>query len=363
MVMHILQEILGLALAAAPWLLLGLMAAGAVKAWVPEALMRRWVGGDGFAGVARGAVIGAPLPLCSCGAIPTGITLYRGGAGRGPTTAFMIGTPGIGVDSLAVSYALLGPFMMLARALGAVVTAIATGLLVGFSRGVAPAAVDAPSGAAACTGGCCGDDASVHDHGHAPAPSPAGPGGRLRAGLAYAFTELLDDIGPWILGGLILAGVLVGLMPDAWWAGLENGPFTLLLLSLVGIPLYICATAATPVAAGLLAAGLSPGAVLVFLLAGPVTSLATLGVLRREMGNAALGLYLGGIVASTVALGLGLDLLVGALGLDVPAQAGAVRELTPAWLGWAALAVLLAVGLRPLRRGLAGLGRRLALAE
>ncbi|MFP4683460.1 MAG: SO_0444 family Cu/Zn efflux transporter [Ectothiorhodospira sp.] len=358
MVMNILQEILDLALSAAPWLLLGLLAAGAVKAWVPETQMRRWVGGRGFAGVARGAMIGAPLPLCSCGAIPTGIALYRGGAGRGPTTAFMIGTPGIGVDSLAISYALLGPFMMLARALGAVVTAIVTGLLVGLSRGGGRGR----NAAEATADGVCTEEAcSCQDHGHAPERADAGAAVRLAHGLRYVFTELLDDIGPWILGGVIMAGVLVALVPEAWLAGLEGGLLTLVTLSLVGIPLYICATAATPVAAGLLLAGLSPGAVLVFLLAGPVTSLATLGVLRREMGNAALTFYLGGIVVSTVVLGLGLDLLVGALGLDVSAQAGAVRELTPTWLGYAALALLLAVGLRPLRRGLAGLGRRVTL--
>lgn len=360
MVTEFLQEILELALSAAPWLLLGLGVAGVVKAWVPEAQMRRWVGGRGLAGVVRGAVIGAPLPLCSCGAIPTGITLYRGGAGRGPTTAFMIGTPGIGVDSLAISYALMGPFMMLARALGAVVTAIATGLLVGLSRN--GRRLHALAADPSVPGDCSEQGCGCHEQGYPSEPTETGGATRLGYGLRYAFTELLDDIGPWILGGLVLAGVLVALVPASWWSDLENGPLTLLLLSLVGIPLYICATAATPVAAGLLSAGLSPGAVLVFLLAGPVTSLATLGVLRREMGNTALGLYLGGVIASTVTLGLGLDSLVGALGLNVSAQADSVRELTPAWLGYVALGVLLVVGLRPLRRGLVGLGRRLALS-
>jgi uncharacterized protein len=129
LVMTLLHETLSIALTAAPWLLLGLLAAGLVKAFIPETMLQRWLGGRGLAAVSRAAVIGAPLPLCSCGAIPTALALHRGGAGRGPTTAFLIGTPGIGVDSVAISYALLGPFMMAARVLGAVTTAIATGLL------------------------------------------------------------------------------------------------------------------------------------------------------------------------------------------------------------------------------------------
>jgi uncharacterized protein len=126
----ILQEILSLGLQAAPWLLLGLVAAGLIKACVPEALLQRWIGGDGVGAIGRAAVIGAPLPLCSCGAIPTALMLHRNGAGRGPTTAFMVATPGIGADSVVLTYALLGPVMMLARVLGALVSAMLTGLLV-----------------------------------------------------------------------------------------------------------------------------------------------------------------------------------------------------------------------------------------
>src|SRR5690625_2243868 len=128
--MTLLNETLTVALAAAPWLLLGLFADALIKAFVPDTALQRWAGGRGTAGIVRAAVIGAPLPLCSCGAIPTALALHRGGAGRGPTTAFLVGTPGIGVDSLALTSVLLVPFIALARAAGAVLTAISTGLLV-----------------------------------------------------------------------------------------------------------------------------------------------------------------------------------------------------------------------------------------
>ena len=340
--MTLVAATLSVALSAAPWLLLGLTIAGLIKALLDEARLTRWVGGRGLGSVARAAVIGAPLPLCSCGAIPTALALHRGGADRGPTTAFLIGTPGIGIDSLTISYALLGPFMALARGLGAVLTAIVTGLLVGRTRDTtAPPAPAASS--CGCSSGCSGEA------GAAPVSLPR----RLAAGLRYAFSDILDDISLWLLTGLLVAGALIALVPPQQLAGLGSGLGAMLVMAVIGIPMYLCATAATPIAAGLLLAGVSPGTVLVFLIAAPVTSLATLGVFRREMGNRALAAYLAGILASAVVLGLGVDLLADWRGLDIPHQVAQVQELLPTWLEALALIVLVALAVRPLRRRLA----------
>lgn len=333
--MEILESILQLALTAAPWLLIGLFLAGLIKAWVPMSFIQRWVGGNGLLSILRSAVLGAPLPLCSCGAIPTAFALHRNGAGRGPMTAFLVGAPGVGVDSVAMTYALLGPFMAVARVLGALVTAIATGLLVTLSR--VSQVCEEP------TSTSCGDGCG--DHG-APASETAGTdpslGGRarLQGGLRYAFRDILDDIMPWVVGGLILAGAMTALVPEAWLASLGDSLWSLVLLALVGVPLYICAAAATPIAAGLLLAGVSPGAALVFLLAGPVTSLATLGALRQELGTSALVLYLTGVVGTVVLAGLMTDWWLEVSGIAVLAQLGAVRELLPVAMEWSALVVL-----------------------
>ncbi len=350
--MNVLHEILGVALAAAPWLVLGLFVAGLVRAFVDEAVLRRWVGGEGPASIARAAVIGAPLPLCSCGAIPTALTLHRAGAGRGPTTAFLIGTPGIGVDSLAITYALLGPFMMLARALGAVVTAVATGLLVALGTRGTPLPIFSSDACGACNANGCGSQApeQAREDSEPTTPVQSRAAQRLREGMRYAFVDLLQDIGPWLLAGLVVAGVLIALVPPQVLSTYGSGPGAMLLMALVGIPLYICAAAATPIAAGMLLAGVSPGTALVFLLAGPITSAATLGLLRREFTNVGLAWYLGGIVASTVAIGMATDAVIGLTAVDVAAQAGAARELLPEWLEAAALAVLLWLGSRPLRQ-------------
>ena len=345
--MIIFNEILSIALTAAPWLLVGFFAAGLIKAFVPEDVLQRLVGGSGLLDIARAAVIGAPLPLCSCGAIPTALALYRGGAGRGPTTAFLIGTPGIGVDSLAITYALLGPFMAVVRASGAVITAIITGLLVAATDRSAtnpPVSLEpAASATTTCNKTCICE----------PVPQPVTRltfAERFRKGMGYAFGELLDDIRLWLLVGLVLAGLLLAFVPPQALAAYGSGLGPMLLMAVIGIPLYICATAATPIAAAMLIAGVSPGTVLVFLLAGPITSLATLGILRREMGNRALGLYLIGIVSTSLLLGLLVNGVVSEFGIEVPAQIGAVQELLPLWLEWSALILLILVALRPVRR-------------
>jgi uncharacterized membrane protein YraQ (UPF0718 family) len=341
--MVFVMSLLDVALSAAPWLLLGLLAAGLIKALVDESYLTRWLGGNSLASVARGAVFGVPLPLCSCGAIPTALTLHRQGAGRGPTTAFMIGTPGVGVDSLAITYALLGPFMLLARLCGTVVVAIATGIGVATKQ---PAPAVEPTSQES-SGGCC-------DSGCAPsAPeTPARLGTRLRNGIQYAFTDVLDDISLWLGIGLLLAGVLTTLVPTTALSAYGSGLGAMLLMSVIGIPLYICATAATPIAAGLILAGVSPGTALVFLIAGPVTSIATLGIVRREFGAPMLVRYLGGILASAVLVGMAVDGAIDFLGINVIAQVESVDELLPRWLEAAALVVLVVLAVKPLRRQL-----------
>lgn len=352
MINALLQNTLALTLTAAPWLLLGLLLAGAVRTLIPEARLQTWLGGSGIAPITRAALVGAPLPLCSCGAIPTAVTLHRGGASRGASTAFLVGTPGVGVDSVVLTWALLGPFMAVARPLGAVATAVATGLAVGRAprpRAATPAAVEDTE----CSGGSCGSGCGEGGGAGRGAAAPTA-GGRLAGGLRYALTDLLDDIGPWLLAGLLLAGGLITWVPPGTLAEWGSGLPAMLVLAVAGIPMYLCATAVTPVAAGLILAGVSPGTALVLLLAGPITSLATLAVVRREMGMIVASIYLATILACAVATGLLVDGVVATLEVDVAAQASGAVEWLPDWTKWLALALLLILGIRPLRRRLPG---------
>lgn len=341
--MSLINELLSIALSAAPWLLLGLVIAGLIKALMPEHLLQRWMGGRGLGSILRAAVIGMPLPLCSCGAIPTALALHRGGAGRGPTTSFLISTPGVGVDSMLITSVLLGPLMALARVLGALVTAIVTGILVGFTGQAAlPKSTPVSS--------CCASKGADDGHAHAHATESTG----VIAGLKYAFSDLLDDISSWMFAGLLLAGMLVTFVPPETLVGFSGGLLALILMAVIGIPLYICATAATPVAAGLLLAGISPGMALVFLLAGPVTSLATLAILRREFGNQALAVYLVSILLMTVLIGWVFDQGLAMTGWDPVQQANQVQELLPASVEWLALGALVLFSIRPMRKRLLG---------
>lgn len=338
--MMIPETILELTLLAAPWLLFGLLVAGLVKGLVPERLIQQWLSGTGFTPILRGAVLGLPLPMCSCGAIPTALTLYRGGAGRGPTTSFLIGTPGAGLDSLSITLALMGPFMMVARAIGAVFAAVFTGLLTAMTRSSSQAITAEAADCGGCSEGSC---ETASDTGAAPG---------LGYGLRYAFSDMLDDISLWIVIGLAVAGILMTLTPPQGLAVLGSGIGPMLLMAVIGIPLYLCAAATTPIAAALMLEGLSPGTALVLMLAGPVTSLATLAVFRREMGVAALGLYLVGITLSTVGAGLATDWLIGVLDLDILTSVSAVQEWVPAMVEWLALGILIVLGIPTLRRHL-----------
>jgi uncharacterized protein len=339
----LLQNTLALFLDAAPWLLFGLLAAGLIKAWVPQEAMSRWLGGRGPWPVTKAALLGAPLPLCSCGVLPAALGLRRAGASKGATVSFLIATPETGVDSIAVSYALLGPFMAVVRPIAAVLNAIFAGLLAALVP-EAPAAVPAPRAAASC--GCA--DACA-----APAPRPAAQPGALPravAGMRYAMTDVLDDIAPWLAFGLLLAGVVATAVPPMALAAWGSGLPAMLVMLLVGVPMYICATASTPFAAALLLAGVSPGTVLVFLLAGPATNVATLGIVRRELGNGVFLTYLAGIALGSIGLGLATDVAVERLGIDIVAQLAEVGEFVPTWLAAASALVLTVFAVRPVRR-------------
>ncbi|SCZ65006.1 hypothetical protein SAMN03097708_02763 [Thiohalomonas denitrificans] len=339
-------NILAIYLDAAPWLLLGLIAAGLIKAWVSEAWMIRWLGGRGFGPVARAAVIGAPLPLCSCGVLPAALGLRRSGASRGSTLSFLIATPETGVDSVAVTYALMGPFMAIVRPIAAIFSAVFTGIL----GGLVPEKPLPPAAAPDCDdGGCC---SSLPIGKAKPKPSPEAAWKCGLEGLRYAMTDILDDLAFWLAIGIIAAGALITWLPPQSLAQWGSGVPAMLVMLAIGVPMYICATASTPLAASLLLLGVSPGTVLVFLLAGPATNIATLGLLRRELGGPVLAVYLFGISAAAIACGLATDALVQYTGISVTAQVAETGELVPEWLSILSATLIAVFAIRPLRNSL-----------
>jgi uncharacterized membrane protein YraQ (UPF0718 family) len=278
--------------------------------------------------------------------LPAAVSLRKQGATQGATTAFLISTPESGVDSISVSYALLDPVMTVARPVAAFLTAFVAGIAENaFSyRKDAPPAV--PDLTCPVDGCCDGLNCAPEDHRRHHSLRE-----KFWAGARFAVTDLWGDMAAWFFAGLLLAGLITVLVPDELFSRyFGSGLPAMLLMLAVGIPLYICATASTPIAAALILKGVSPGAALVFLLAGPATNIASLTVLVGTLGKRATAIYLGAIAVCSVALGLGLDAVYGLLGINAQAVVGQAAEITPAWLQWAATAAVIVISVKPLLR-------------
>lgn len=367
------SNLLALSLEAAPWLLLGLVIGGLFKVLLPTQWLQKHLQGDGAGPVFKAAILGAPLPLCSCGVLPAAIGLRRAGASKAATTSFLVATPETGVDSVSVTFALLGPLMAVVRPVAAIVSAITAGLLVGRQAESELAAVaDTKSQSNCCastavqvqqasccdasqlepievaiTSSCCNSGDSDAPSQSADAESTAQT--RWFEGLKYAFTDLLSKLLFWLAIGLVFSAAVQTWVPPTFLAQWGSGLAAMLVMVLISIPMYVCATASTPIAAGLLASGISPGTVLVYLLAGPASNIGSLGVIRQELGQRALIAYLGAVTGVAIAAGYLLDWLIEATGSSVQAQLMASQHLIPHWLAWLSLIAMVIAAINSLR--------------
>jgi len=317
-----------------PYLLIGFAIAGFLAVFVPTRWVARRLGGDDTRSVATAALIGVPIPLCSCSVIPTATQLRRSGASRGATTSFLISTPETGVDSIGATWALMDPLMTVIRPLAAFITAFASGVTVNLFGGKGPGP-DEPgvSEATPAEASCCShgeEDGTAelaadhgghggHDHhgDHGHSHDEVEGGTVFARAMRYAFGTLLDDLTPWFILGFAISATIVVAVPDGFFEGtLFSGWTAMLAMLIAGVPLYVCATASTPIAAAMMAKGLEPGAALVFLLAGPATNVATILVVRDLLGLRALASYLGSIAVVSLILGTVVNALYPALGFD-----------------------------------------------
>jgi uncharacterized membrane protein YraQ (UPF0718 family)/copper chaperone CopZ len=306
---HILLEL-------APWLFVGALIAGVLHVFVPEHVLRRHL--TGRWGVIKGALIGVPMPLCSCSVIPVAMGLRQQGASSGATVAFLISTPETGVDSIFVSAGFLGwPFAIFK---------FASAFVLGLTGGMLTEA-----------------RAEKHDSRVMSLPvlndraRPRGVGALLGHSL-----ELLRSMWVWLVIGVLASAAISYFLPAG---GLERfnvyggvGAFAAALA--IVIPLYVCALASVPIAAALIEAGFPPGAALVFLIAGPATNLATMGAVYRTLGGRTLAIYLSTIAVGSVVCGIAFDWVIPH---DMSAVGGHEHHDSPAW--WATACALLLLGL------------------
>jgi len=296
--MNLLSIFWSLVIESAPWLLIGYLLAGIIKQVIPSEWVHKQMAKPGFVSIVKGAFIGAPLPLCSCGVIPTALAVRKAGASKGATSSFLVATPETGVDSISFSFAVLGPVFALARPIAALTSAIVAGLLVNSfdkEEGVIEP-VKAESS-------CC------HSKEQEQKTAEPGLGEKMISAVQYGYGRMISDTAKWLVIGLVAATLITAAVPQSFFLQWGDGLLAMIVMVVVGLPMYICATASTPVAAGFLFAGVSPGAALVFMLTGPATNIATMGVIREQLGTRSLIAYMVGVIVSAIVSGLILNQL------------------------------------------------------
>lgn len=280
------NELVALVLDMAPWLLFGFLIAGVLHVFFPDGKINQLLGKANLKSVLRAALIGIPLPLCSCGVIPTGVSIHKNGASKGAAISFLISTPQTGVDSIMVTYSLLGLPFAIVRPIVALVTGVFGGLLSNKLE----------------------DSTEVEE----VKLSNKTTGTKIKNPIAeifrYAFVDFLQDIAKWLIIGLLLAAFIAVLVPDDFFASYIHNDFVgMLIILAASIPVYVCATSSVPIAAVLMLKGISPGAALVFLMAGPATNAATISVIGNAMGRKTLMAYLGTLITGAMLSGLFVD--------------------------------------------------------
>lgn len=286
-----MNEILELINRMSPYILLGFFLAGVMHAFVPNGLYQKFLGTKSFRSVLNAAILGVPIPLCSCGVIPTAMSLRKEGASKGAAVSFLIATPQTGIDSIIATYSLMGlPFALL-RPIAALFTALFGGQMVNLTDN------DKNETAPSKTKACSSVKSSFKD--------------KVIETFRYAYVEMIQDIGRWLIVGLVVAGLITVFVPESFFALFAgNSLLSMLLVLVFAIPMYLCATGSIPIAVALMMKGLSPGTALVLLMAGPAVNAASMLVVGKVLGKKTLIIYILSITLGAILFGLGIDYLL-----------------------------------------------------
>lgn len=301
-----------------PYLLLGFLIAGIMHTFIPGKYFHKYLSRKSFSSVINAALIGIPLPLCSCGVIPTAMSMRKDGASKGAVTSFLIATPQTGVDSIMATFSLMGLPFAIIRPIAALFTAVAGGALVNrFDRQDHECCHEETS---SC---CCHSHehtCQCHSHEHSEehacqchshehtCHSHGCFFSKLKDALEYAYVDMIEDIGKWLVVGLVIAGIITSVIPTEYFAFFKDNTLASMLLVLfISMPMYLCATGSIPIAVALMMKGLTPGAALVLLVAGPACNFASILILRRFLGTRTMLLYLCSILFGSIIFGCLVD--------------------------------------------------------
>ncbi len=305
------------------YIVIGLLFTGILHAFVNKDAILKHIGQKSTASVIKASVLGVPLPLCSCGVVPTALYLGKSGASKGAVVSFLTSTPQTGVDSIIATYGLMGPLFAVYRAIAAFVSGIVAGIATNIfckndvsdyanartSCGCSP---KPEPEASAC---CCSHEhepkmpacGCSQEHSHEVKPSLSA---KIKSIFTYAFGEFLDEIAGHFVIGLLIAALISTFVPQEWLSSFANPLLSMLMMLIIGIPMYICSTASIPIALSLMIKGISPGAAFVFLFAGPVTNIASLTILGKTLGKKVLTIYLACVGICSLIFGFVLDFII-----------------------------------------------------
>lgn len=309
-----------------PYLLFGFLIAGALRVLIPKEKIYTHLSKNNMLSVVKASLFGVPLPLCSCGVIPVAAHLRNEGAGKGPTVAFLVSTPTTGVDSMLATYSLLGPLFAVMRPVCALFAGLVAGGLVNLSEGEKEGQISDSCVLSSKT--------ALRTHTFFD---------KVREVLRYAFHDLLKDTGKSLAIGIAIGGVIAAFAPEALIERyLSNPALSYPLMFLIGIPMYVCATGSIPIAASLILKGMSPGAGLVFLIAGPATNTATMTFIAGKLGKKAFVIYLGTFVLTGLLFGFIMDAIWVHSGKDISLMTGSMKMM-PYWIKASAAITLVAL--------------------
>lgn len=290
--MEFIYSLINMLAEMAPYLLLGFGIAGLLYAFVPGKFYQNHLSRPGVGSVIKAALIGVPLPLCSCGVLPTAVSLRRNGASRGATTSFLIATPQTGIDSIAATYSLLGPAFAIIRPVAALITAFVGGMLV--NREDKSDTNDEDS------------DVDTID-----APTATGFRSKILGALQYGYVDMVQNIGKWLIIGLVIAAAITVFIPNGFFTFFASYPLlSMIAVVIVAVPMYVCSTGSIPIALSLMLKGLSPGAAFVLLMAGPAANFASIIIVGKSLGKKAAAIYLGTIILGAIAIGMIIDMFM-----------------------------------------------------
>jgi len=305
-----------------PYLLFGFFVAGILSVLVSQELVERHLGGSGIWSLLKASIFGVPLPLCSCGVIPVSMSLHKHGASKGSVIAFLLSTPQTGVDSIFVTLSLLGPIFAIFRPVAALMTGVVGGSFVDIFDRSTQSEGKTPS---KCTDTSC----------------EGGKTSKIISGLKYGFITLPRDIGKAMLVGLAVAAVISAFIPDGYFADkLGTGIVPMLVMMVLGIPVYVCATASVPVAAALILKGITPGAALVFLMTGPATNAASFVTIWKVLGRTTAITYLVTVAGCALLSGIVLDYIAAGVHFEIVSRPG---WMLPQPVKYASAVVLLTI--------------------